>query len=60
MRVLDYGDYDELVAKHGDARDVAPLPSSQETLPSLVLNLHREAKMNMNEGYKTSLYVTDR
>jgi anaerobic dimethyl sulfoxide reductase subunit B (iron-sulfur subunit) len=60
MRALDYGEYEELVRKYGDTRDVAPLPNSEETYPSLVLTLHRDAKLNADEGYKTSLYVTDR
>jgi anaerobic dimethyl sulfoxide reductase subunit B (iron-sulfur subunit) len=60
MRVLQYGDYDELVDKHGNVCDVAPLPSSKNTRPSLILSLHREAKQNADEGYSTSLYVSDR
>ncbi len=60
MRALDYGDYSELVALYGETADVAPLPSSSETVPSLVIKLHKDAKTDMTEGYTTSLYVMDR
>ncbi|MDR1359078.1 MAG: 4Fe-4S dicluster domain-containing protein [Coriobacteriales bacterium] len=60
MRALDYGEHSDLMAANGDACDVAPLPSSEETGPSLVLKLHREAKMDKSDGYSTSLYVSDR
>lgn len=59
MRALDYGEYDELVQKYGDIRDVAPLPDSSETLPSLVITPHRDVSQG-TQAYSTSLYVTDR
>lgn len=59
MRALDYGDYDELVQKYGDLCDIAPLPSSEQTAPALVIKPHRDANSSVS-GYSTSLYVTDR
>lgn len=43
MRCLDFGDIAELRKKYGDACDVAPLPTSDETRPSLVLGLPKNA-----------------
>ena len=43
MRCLDFGDIAELREKYGDACDVAPLPSSSETRPSLILGLPKNA-----------------
>ncbi len=60
LRALDYGDYTELTKKYGSVRDIAPLPDSSETQPSLVINPHKDAKTDAREGYSTSLYVTDR
>lgn len=60
MRALDFGEYDELVQKYGEVRDVCPLPSSEDTQPSLVITPHRDAKYSEDEGYSTALYVTDR
>ena len=37
MRCLDFGDIDELRARYGDGADLAPLPASTETEPSLVV-----------------------
>lgn len=56
MRALDYGEYSELVAKYGDVRDVAPLPDSAETNPSIVIKPHRDAKFKDSEGYSVTLY----
>lgn len=60
MRALDFGEYTDLIAEHGESRDVAPLPNSSETSPSIVVKLHPDAKTNEAEGYRTSLYVFDR
>ncbi|MDE8703041.1 dimethylsulfoxide reductase subunit B [Adlercreutzia equolifaciens] len=38
MRCLDFGDIDELRAQYGDTCDIAPLPESSATNPSLVIN----------------------
>ena len=43
MRALDYGDRAELLARHGDARAVYPLPGPELTEPSLVMTPHQEA-----------------
>ena len=43
MRCLDFGDIAELREKYGDACDLAPLPSSSETRPSLILGLPKNA-----------------
>ena len=43
MRALDFGDHDELVAKHGESGHVHPLPQPSITRPSLVLRAHRQA-----------------
>lgn len=59
MRALEIGVYDELVAKYGDVRDVAPLPSSSQTSPSIIINPHRDAKQDASEGYTVSLYRQD-
>ncbi|MDR2715171.1 MAG: 4Fe-4S dicluster domain-containing protein [Coriobacteriaceae bacterium] len=59
MRALSYGDYDELVKKYGDIRDIEPLPDSSQTLPSLVLKPHPDIKAG-TPVYSTDLYVTDR
>ncbi|WP_281653974.1 4Fe-4S dicluster domain-containing protein [Eggerthella sinensis] len=56
MRALDFGDYNDLVAKYGDVRDVAPLPSSSETQPSIVIKPHRDAKYDLADGYSVTLY----
>lgn len=42
-RALDFGDFDELQAKYGRVREVAPLPPARITDPSLVLTPHRDA-----------------
>lgn len=43
MRCLDFGDIAELREKYGDVCNVAPLPASDETRPSLVLGLPKNA-----------------
>jgi len=43
MRVLDFGEYDELVAKYGDSGPVHPLPAPSITQPSIVLRAHKNA-----------------
>jgi anaerobic dimethyl sulfoxide reductase subunit B (iron-sulfur subunit) len=43
MRALDFGQYDELVAKYGDSDQVHPLPAPSITQPSIVLRAHKRA-----------------
>lgn len=43
-RALQFGEYDELVARHGAGTCMAPLPSPGLTEPRLVLALHKAAK----------------
>jgi anaerobic dimethyl sulfoxide reductase subunit B (iron-sulfur subunit) len=44
MRVLDFGDMDELRAKYGNVREVAPLPSADITGPCMIVSPHRHAQ----------------
>jgi anaerobic dimethyl sulfoxide reductase subunit B (iron-sulfur subunit) len=43
-RALDFGEYDELVKKHGDLSAVAPLPDPSVTSPRFICSPHRFAK----------------
>ena len=47
QRALKVGDIDELRAEFGDCADVAPLPSSADTAPNVVIVAHRNAKTNL-------------
>lgn len=50
MRALDFGEYDELVAKYGEGNvEVEPLPANTTT-PSLVLNPHPTAPASGQGG----------
>lgn len=49
MRVLEYGDVDELRARHGDLDDVYPLPDSTLTRPSTVFLPHRDTVCTQSE-----------
>ena len=44
LRALDFGPIDELRAKYGALADIAPLPNSELTKPSLVICHNRHAK----------------
>ncbi len=44
MRALDFGPMDALRARYGTEADIAPLPNSSLTGPSLVLKANRSAK----------------
>lgn len=47
LRALEWGDFDELRAKHGDAvRDMAVLPSSEETDPRTIYTLKDDALLD--------------
>jgi anaerobic dimethyl sulfoxide reductase subunit B (iron-sulfur subunit) len=43
MRVLEFGDYDGLLEKHGEPDHVYPLPNPSITEPSIVIRAHRNA-----------------
>jgi anaerobic dimethyl sulfoxide reductase subunit B (iron-sulfur subunit) len=43
MRALDFGDYDELVKKHGSSEHFFPLPEPSITDPSIVTRAHANA-----------------
>jgi anaerobic dimethyl sulfoxide reductase subunit B (iron-sulfur subunit) len=48
MRVLQFGELEELRAQYGDQTDIFPLPDSGLTQPALVLTPHPEAVANSN------------
>ena len=52
LRALDFGPIDELRAKYGDKADIAPLPPSNLTRPSLVLKGARTARPSGDEAGK--------
>ena len=43
-RALQFGEYDELAAKHGASPDMAPLPPPDLTAPNFILDSHRDAR----------------
>ncbi|MDD8026236.1 MAG: dimethylsulfoxide reductase subunit B [Acidobacteriota bacterium] len=43
MRALDFGEVEELRAKHGATAEIHPLPGAEMTEPSLVIKPHRDA-----------------
>jgi anaerobic dimethyl sulfoxide reductase subunit B (iron-sulfur subunit) len=58
MRVLDAGDYDDLVQKHGAPEHVHPLPDTSFTQPSIVLKSHPRAG-GSNPGVANTEEVED-
>lgn len=48
MRALDFGEYDELVARYGDIAGMDPLPSPDLTNPSVVITPHKDAQFNQS------------
>jgi anaerobic dimethyl sulfoxide reductase subunit B (iron-sulfur subunit) len=44
MRALDFGEIDELRAKHGSQASIEPLPDSALTRPSVVITPHKHAQ----------------
>lgn len=52
MRVLDYGELDELRLKYGEPCDIFPLPDSEITQPALVLKPHPDAKKSDLAGLR--------
>jgi len=50
MRVLHFGDIDNLRAEHGQANDIYPLPSPNFTDPALTLSPHCDAVRGSAKG----------
>ncbi|MFO7874725.1 MAG: DMSO/selenate family reductase complex B subunit [Bacteroidales bacterium] len=50
MRVLDYGELEELEAKYGTSRETFPLPEAHYTKPALVITPHRHSREWDNKG----------
>ncbi|AGO15920.1 dimethyl sulfoxide reductase subunit B [Glaesserella parasuis] len=50
LRALDLLPIDELKAKYGEIRDVAPLPDSSYTQPNIALRLNNNAKPTNYQG----------
>ncbi len=46
MRAIEFGELEELRAKHGNAMDIEPLPASWITHPSVVITPHRSAQVS--------------
>jgi anaerobic dimethyl sulfoxide reductase subunit B (iron-sulfur subunit) len=44
MRVLQFGELDELRAAHGNAASIEPLPNADLTSPALVVTPHKHAQ----------------
>jgi len=44
QRALEYGEYDDLVAKYGNIGSVKPLPSTELTNPSFIIKPHKHAQ----------------
>jgi anaerobic dimethyl sulfoxide reductase subunit B (iron-sulfur subunit) len=55
MRVLEFGELDELRARHGTLRAIEPLPEANLTNPSVVVTPHRQARVS---GEGAGLNVT--
>jgi len=43
MRVLDFGDYEDLIQKYGDNENIFPLPDQKICDPSFVIKPHKDA-----------------
>jgi len=52
MRVLDFGDLEELQVLHGGLNDIFPLPDPVLTKPAMVFTPHPETVRSGNEGAK--------
>ena len=52
MRVLHFGDIDELRSEHGDCNDIFPLPDPILTQPAIVLTLHPDSVPSAGQGAK--------
>lgn len=55
-RALDFGSYEELLAKYGNPAHIAPLPSPELTNPHLICNPNRNSKpLGSTEGTRGKL-----
>lgn len=54
MRVLDFGELSDLQKKYGKHNDVYPLPSSDITKPSVVINPHKDASSSGSDIAKVN------
>ncbi len=52
MRVLDFGEMEELERLHGKGNEIFPLPPSHHTEPAVVIKPHRNARMAHNRDIK--------
>jgi len=53
-RALDFGEYDELVAKYGETEHLHPLPDQKVTRPSMLIRPHKDALKELNNTAKIS------
>jgi len=49
-RALDFGEYAEIRSRHGETREVFPLPSPSIADPSLAIRPHRHARLARERG----------
>ena len=49
-RALEFGEYSELVEKHGESAHIHPLPDQGITHPSKLITPHRNAMTAQNES----------
>jgi anaerobic dimethyl sulfoxide reductase subunit B (iron-sulfur subunit) len=54
LRVLEFGELEELEAKHGNLHAVYPLPEESLTRPALVISPHRDAHRAYTEPTETA------
>jgi anaerobic dimethyl sulfoxide reductase subunit B (iron-sulfur subunit) len=54
LRVLDFGDLDELVERHGGLSEIFPLPEAALTQPALVITPHQAARRARSEGARVA------
>jgi len=59
MRVLKFGELEELRAKYGTVNAIAPLPEAKLTNPSVVFTPHRHARLS-GEGAGLDVTVDKR
>jgi len=50
MRVLEFGELDDLIAKYGKSDDISPLPKSSLTEPAIVISPHKDARKAGNQS----------
>jgi anaerobic dimethyl sulfoxide reductase subunit B (iron-sulfur subunit) len=49
-RAFEFGEYGELVEKHGESAHIHPLPDQRITLPSKLITPHKNAMKEQNES----------